>query len=69
LDRLVEFIEFVQMCPRAGSTWLENFDEYRRHGRDPDKCSDRMKKFSDEFKDKIDTIDSEKEDKDGVQKG
>lgn len=67
LDRLVEFMEFVQTCPRAGSTWLENFDEYRRHGRDPDKCTDRMKKFSNEFKDKIDTLESEKEHKDGAQ--
>lgn len=67
LDRLVEFMEFVQTCPRAGSTWLENFDEYRRHGRDPDKCTDRMKKFSNEFKDKIDTIESKKGHKDGAQ--
>ena len=43
LDRWVDFMEFLQSCPRAGLSWIENFDEYRRHGRDPEKCIDRTK--------------------------
>lgn len=49
LDRFVEFMNFVRSCPRAGSTWLEYFDEYRLHGQEPEKCIDRMKQFADGF--------------------
>jgi len=67
LNRFVEFMEFIQSCPRAGSTWLENFDEYRLQGRDPEKCIDRMKEFSNGFRHKIDTIGNKKDDDDGTQ--
>jgi len=50
LDRIVDFMEFLQFCPRTGSGWLENFDEYRKHGQDPEKCATMMKEFSNEFK-------------------
>ncbi len=49
LDRFVEFMEFLQFCPRAGASWLENFDEYRKNGLDPEKCADMMKEFSNKF--------------------
>ena len=56
LNRFVEFMEFIQSCPRAGSSWLENFDEYRLQGRDPEKCIDRIKEFSNGFKGRIKSI-------------
>ena len=56
LDRFVDFMEFVQSCPRAGLNWLERFEEYRLHGKDSEKCLEHMKEFADEFKERMDTI-------------
>jgi DtxR family Mn-dependent transcriptional regulator len=28
LDRLVRFVEFLEVCPRTGSDWIESFSEY-----------------------------------------
>jgi DtxR family Mn-dependent transcriptional regulator len=55
---------FFQSCPRAGSSWLDNFEEYRLHGRDPNKCVERMKEFSNGFRHRMKTISDVKE-KDG----
>lgn len=67
LNRFVEFMGFIQSCPRAGSTWLENFDEYRLQGRDPEKCTDRMKEFSNGFKGRIKSIEDMEGKADGAQ--
>ena len=61
LNRFVELMEFIQFCPRAGPTWLENFDEYRLQGRDPEECIDRMKEFSNGFRHRMDTVANNKE--------
>ncbi len=39
LERLVDFMEFIETCPRAGAGWIEYFDEYREHGPPKDKRS------------------------------
>ena len=67
LDRFVEFMEFLQSCPRAGSSWLDNFEEYRLHGRDPNKCVERMKEFSNGFRHRIKTISDVKKKEDYTQ--
>jgi len=56
LDRFVDFMEFSQSCPRAGSSWLDYFEEYRLQGQEPEKCVDRMKQFADGFSNKINTM-------------
>jgi DtxR family Mn-dependent transcriptional regulator len=56
LDSLTDFMEFIQSCPRAGETWLEFFEEYRVHGRRPDKCVERSETFSCEFRRRVDTL-------------
>ena len=38
LDRLIGFMEFIQACPRAGLEWLNNFEDYLKHGPMPNKC-------------------------------
>ena len=53
LDRFVDFMEFVQNCPRTGPTWLEDFNEYCLNGSKRSDCLDRMKEFSSEFDQKI----------------
>ena len=32
LDRLTQFIDFIQTCPRTGPNWLESFDNFRLEG-------------------------------------
>lgn len=29
MERFVQFLEFVDYCPRAGSSWIKNFSYYR----------------------------------------
>ena len=56
LDRFIEFMEFIQFCPRVGLEWLKYFDEYRLHGQEPDKCLARMKEFAKGFRVRIKTM-------------
>ena len=56
LERFIEFMEFIQFCPRVGLDWLEYFDEYRLHGQERDKCLARMKKFANGFTGRIKSI-------------
>ncbi len=55
LDSFTDFMEFVQACPRAGDSWLKNFEEYRSHGRDPEICEVRRKQFSKDLARQIET--------------
>ncbi|BBO90771.1 metal-dependent transcriptional regulator [Desulfosarcina ovata] len=57
LDRLTDFMEFIQSCPRAGESWLSHFDEYRKHGCVAEKCRNQATAFSDEFKAQLDCMD------------
>lgn len=56
LDRFTDFMAFVQKCPRAGDNWLRNFEEYRLHGYDPEKCRARSDAFACEFKKCVDSL-------------
>lgn len=58
LDSLTDFMAFIQECPRAGESWLQNFEEYRMHGYKPEKCKSRSGEFSCELKERIDHVDS-----------
>jgi len=46
LDSLVDFMEFIQTCPRAGMEWLDHFGEFRSIGVKPDKCLTWFRKAS-----------------------
>lgn len=65
LDRLADFMEFIQQCPRAGENWLKYFKEYRTHGRNPEKCQARKKKFSREFENQIQSAGASEPPEDG----
>lgn len=32
LDRLINFIEFIQQCPRVGTQWIKEFDSFCLNG-------------------------------------
>ena len=59
LERFVKFMEFVKSCPRGGSDWLLHFDEYQKHGRDEDKCLERMKHFEKQYGAEIKKLEDE----------
>ncbi len=40
LERVIQFVKFVQTSPRTGSSWLENFREFSADGIDPEKCEE-----------------------------
>ena len=67
LDRFVEFMEFVQSCPRAGANWIDRFEEYCLRGKNKGNCLEYMKKFADEFKERMDVIENEEDKSNGVQ--
>ena len=50
LDSLVDFMAFIQSCPRAGESWLQHFEDYRKHGYRPDVCELRSQEFATEIK-------------------
>ncbi len=38
LERLVDFVEFVEDCPRGGTKWIHGFGYYCEHGRQTGDC-------------------------------
>ncbi len=38
LERLVQYIDFLEACPRAGPNWLKGFGHYCRHGENLEDC-------------------------------
>jgi DtxR family transcriptional regulator, Mn-dependent transcriptional regulator len=59
LESLTDFMEFIQVCPRAGESWLEYFIEFRAQGRCPETCRSRSDCFSSEFKNQIEDMTSD----------
>jgi DtxR family transcriptional regulator, Mn-dependent transcriptional regulator len=49
LERMVEFMGFVENCPRGGLDWLEHFNEYRQYGKQREVCLERMKRLVHEY--------------------
>ncbi len=40
IDRLIQFVRFVELCPRGGTEWIKSFDEYYRKGFTKKNCQD-----------------------------
>lgn len=38
INRLVDFLAFLEECPRTGPDWLESFDHYCRDHKSPERC-------------------------------
>jgi DtxR family Mn-dependent transcriptional regulator len=38
LERFVRFVEFVDLCPRGGTNWIEGFNYQCDHGQNPGQC-------------------------------
>ena len=59
LDRLTQFIDFIQTCPRTGPNWLASFDDYRSEGVNQDKRLDRLKAFARDLNLQIERLEAE----------
>ena len=53
LDRLMDFMEFIQVCPRAGESWFDHFEAFRKSGSDPEKSRLQNGTFLCSFKKKV----------------
>ena len=62
LERFVDFMKFIEDCPRGGADWLDYFDEYTKHTQPTDKHKylERMKRFVKEYNDKIKEMERER---------
>ena len=38
LGRLIQFIEFIETCPRGGEAWIQGFEKCRKGGYPPVEC-------------------------------
>lgn len=39
IERFIEFVEFVELCPRAGADWVEHFRDFCRSAPDRTRCA------------------------------
>ncbi len=45
MESLTAFMEFIQVCPRAGDDWVAHFQAYQQHGRRPEACKEKFEHF------------------------
>jgi len=58
LKKLVNFIDFIEFCPRAGFDWLEHFNTYCEGGSSRGKCEQHMKEFFKNYPQRVEDIDN-----------
>ena len=52
LERFMEFVEFVERCPRGGSKWIKGFGYYCEHGEKAGNCEKCVQLVLDEVRSK-----------------
>jgi DtxR family Mn-dependent transcriptional regulator len=52
LQRFVEFVEFIELCPRSGQTWLEGFGKYCGPGEEDEHCEACLRQALEDFQDR-----------------
>ena len=50
IDRLVRFVEFVQICPRGGEEWIGGFRQFCQQDNTLSGCADAISKCLDDLK-------------------
>lgn len=54
MERLLEFVKFINICPRAGTHWLKHFIRYREYAeKQPQGCIECLSQCVDETATKI----------------
>lgn len=46
IDRMIEFVKFIEVCPRGGSELIEKFNEFCREETTENKCESCIAKLS-----------------------
>lgn len=60
IDRLVQFIEYIQYCPRTGGDWVAGFTDYYSHSNhDRNDCRECIDACMDRFRQKTSRKDSD----------
>lgn len=62
LKKLVQFMEFMEVCPRVGPDWLQYFNEYCKGGSSKEECVRHMRNFLEEYTEKIKAIERDGKD-------
>ena len=57
LNRFADFMEFIQICPRTGESWLKFFEAYRKHGHRPEQCKAQSDDFTCQYQSLVDGMD------------
>jgi DtxR family Mn-dependent transcriptional regulator len=52
LERLVQYIDFLDACPRAGIKWVTGFGQYCHHGENAEDCEQCVSSCLDELRQK-----------------
>lgn len=56
LKKLVDFVGFIEFCPRAGLDWLEQFQQFCQKGSSREKCEAHMQDFLELYPDRVKTV-------------
>jgi len=59
LESLIDFMDFIQACPRAGESWLQYFEDYRRCGKHPETCRSCCDGFPNELERRIKSMETD----------
>jgi DtxR family Mn-dependent transcriptional regulator len=49
LDRMTQFIEFLEACPRGGHKWLKDFESFCEHGIELKQCEQCLRRCIEEL--------------------
>ncbi len=44
IDRMIQFVQFIEKCPRGGTDWIESFSTFCKNGQTKDDCRDCISK-------------------------
>jgi DtxR family transcriptional regulator, Mn-dependent transcriptional regulator len=52
VDRLIQFGEFLEICPRSGKTWLEDFQNFCQNAAQTRRCEECLSQCLENFEEK-----------------
>jgi DtxR family Mn-dependent transcriptional regulator len=50
IDRLIQFVEFMEICPRGGKQWLKGFRRHCQNGDTANRCGDYIAECLEDLK-------------------
>lgn len=56
LERFIQFVDFLELCPRVGNTWTNDFSNYLEHPGEGDNCEQCLTLSLEDFRARRDRI-------------